>query len=82
MKQILVIDDDSYICNLLVNYLQQKGFNAKGTYSGINGKKLIEKENFDLVLCDYRLPDSDGLEILEFIKSKKPGNYYDRLCRD
>ena len=73
MKQILVIDDDSYICNLLVNYLQQKGFNAKGTYSGINGKKLIEKENFDLVLCDYRLPDSDGLEILEFIKSKKPG---------
>jgi two-component system response regulator HydG len=70
MKKILIIDDDSYICNLLVGYLQQNGFEAEGTISGLSGLKLIEKKKFDLVLCDYRLPDSDGLKILSQVKSK------------
>jgi len=72
MRKILVIDDDTYICNLLVNFLQNKNFEVLGTYNGINGKKLIETGNFDLVLCDYRLPDSNGEEMLQFIKLKKP----------
>ncbi|MFO7657965.1 MAG: sigma-54 dependent transcriptional regulator [Bacteroidales bacterium] len=72
MKKILIIDDDSYICNLLVNYLQQKEFKAEGTISGLKGIRLIEKENFDLILCDYRLPDSDGLKILQHVKSRNP----------
>jgi two-component system response regulator HydG len=71
MKNILIIDDDSYICNLLVEYLAQKGYKTEGTISGLNGIKLIEKGNFDLVLCDFRLPDSDGLRILQHIKTKK-----------
>lgn len=71
MKKILIIDDDSYICNLLVNYLEQKGYKTEGTISGIKGMKHIEKENFDLILCDYRLPDSDGFKILQHVKSKK-----------
>ncbi len=72
MKRILVIDDDSYINNLLVNYLKQNGYEAEGTITGRNGIKRIEKTDYDLVLCDYRLPDSDGLKILQFIKTKNP----------
>jgi two-component system, NtrC family, response regulator HydG len=72
MKKILVIDDDTYICNLLVNYLNQNGFEAEGTFTGLNGIKNIEKQKYDVVLCDYRLPDSDGFEILKHIKTKKP----------
>lgn len=72
MKKILVIDDDSYICNLLVNYLSQKGYKADGTISGVNGMKRIEKEKFDVVMCDYRLPETDGLSILQHIKTHKP----------
>ena len=72
MKRILVIDDDTYICNLLVNYLKQKDFDVQGTFTGKNGVKLIDKNDFDVILCDYRLPDSDGHEILHFIKLKKP----------
>jgi two-component system, NtrC family, response regulator HydG len=71
MKKILVIDDDSYICKLLVNYLQQKGYKTEGTISGVKGMRLIEKGNYDLILSDYRLPDSDGLKILQHVKSKK-----------
>ena len=72
MKKILVIDDDSYICNLLVNYLKQKGYQSEGTISGIKGLELIKSEKFDLILCDYRLPDSDGLEMLGHIKNINP----------
>lgn len=71
-KNILIVDDDTYICNLLKNYLEQKGFTTDATYSGNTAKKLIKKNNFDLVLCDFRLPDSDGLKMLKFIKSIRP----------
>ena len=71
MKKILIIDDDTYICNLLVNYLDQNGYNAEYTISGIKGLKQIEKNDFDLVLCDFRLPNTDGLEMLEKIKTLK-----------
>lgn len=72
MKKVLVIDDDTFMCDLLVNHLKQSGFDAKGTYTGNNGIKLVEKNSFDIVLCDYRLPNTDGYQILQQIKSKKP----------
>lgn len=72
MKKILVIDDDTFMCDLLVNHLKQNKFDVTGTYTGKNGIKLVENNRFDLVLCDYRLPDSDGFKILQEIKSKKP----------
>ncbi|QGY42962.1 response regulator [Maribellus comscasis] len=72
MKKVLVIDDDTFMCDLIVNHLKQNNFEAKGTYTGRNGIKLIEKNNFDIVLCDYRLPATDGFKILQELKSKKP----------
>jgi two-component system response regulator HydG len=72
MKRILVIDDDTYMCNLLVNYLKQKRYITKGAYNGKTGKKLIKRNNYDVILCDFRLPDTNGTEILEFIKSESP----------
>lgn len=72
MKKILVIDDDTFMCDLLVNHLNQSGFETQGTYSGKNGVKLVENNHFDVVLCDYRLPNTDGYEVLKQIKAKKP----------
>lgn len=72
MKRILIIDDDSYINNLLVNYLNQHNYEAEGTMAGRNGMKKIENLNYDLVLCDFRLPDSDGFKVLQYAKLKKP----------
>ncbi|MBN1987637.1 MAG: sigma-54-dependent Fis family transcriptional regulator [Prolixibacteraceae bacterium] len=72
MKKILVIDDDTFMCDLIVNHLKQNNFEATGTYTGRNGIRLIEKQNYDIVLCDYRLPNTDGYKILQEIKSKKP----------
>ena len=72
MRKILVIDDDIYMCNLLVDFLQQKGHTVKGTFTGKGGKRLVRSNDFDVVLCDFRLPDTDGKEILKFIRSMKP----------
>lgn len=72
MKKVLVIDDDTFMCDLLVNHLRQNGFEVKGTYTGKNGIKLAQANAFDLVLCDFRLPDIDGFEVLQKIKAKKP----------
>src|SRR6056297_688715 len=71
-KKVLVIDDDTYICNLLANYLEQNGFNSHSAFSGNSAKKLMIKNDFDLILCDFRLPDSDGLKMLQYIKVKSP----------
>src|SRR5690554_2344872 len=72
MKKILVIDDDTFMCDLLVNHLSHSEFEAQGTYSGKNGVKLVENNHFDVVLCDFRLPNTDGYEVLQQIKAKKP----------
>jgi len=72
MKRILVIDDDSYINNLLVNYLKQNGYDVEGAITGRSGIKQIEKGMYDLLLCDFRLPDSNGLKILQYVKTKTP----------
>jgi two-component system response regulator HydG len=72
MSRILIIDDDNYICDLLVNYLKKNGYEAEGALSGSAGIKMFGKNTFDLVLCDYRLPDSDGLKMLQKLKSATP----------
>jgi two-component system response regulator HydG len=62
--RILVVDDDTYICKLLSNYLGKNGFTVETAYSGTTARKLIRQVTFDLILCDYRLPDGNGLEIM------------------
>jgi len=72
LKKVLVIDSDTYTCDLLVNHLNKNGYDAKATYTAKNGINLIETKRFDFVLCGYQLPDSDGYKVLQEIKSKKP----------
>lgn len=72
MKRILVIDDDTYICILLENLLKKNGYEADAAMSGKKGLQKIAKEKYDLVLLDFRLPDGNGLEVLESIKKISP----------
>jgi len=72
VKKILIIDDDSYICGILEKYLNDNGFDATSAFTGKSGTDKISKITYDLVLCDFRLPDSDGFEMLNKIKLKSP----------
>lgn len=68
MKKIVVIDDDLDMGALLLRYLKKKGFGARHAFSGNTGLQMLKKEAADVVLCDVRLPDRSGLELIEAIK--------------
>jgi two-component system response regulator HydG len=68
MAGILIIDDDTFICKTIQKQLVNKGLQAEVAFSGVAGLKLLKKKSFDLILCDFRLPDKDGMEILQEVK--------------
>lgn len=68
MAGILIIDDDIFICKAIQKQLLNKGFEAEVAFSGKAGLKLLKKKTFDLILCDFRLPDKDGMDILQEVK--------------
>ncbi len=71
-KKILIIDDDLDMCSLLSRFLTKKGYEAEVALNGVKGLARFNEEHFDIVLCDYRLGDRDGKEILLKIKEAKP----------
>lgn len=72
MQKILVIDDDLDICQLLRRYLNKNGYSVVIAGTGKDGLDLLEKEQPDLVMTDFRLGDMDGIEILTRIREKSP----------
>ncbi len=72
MMNILIIDDDKDICLVLSKFLAKKNFEVSVAYTGADGLKLVRERTYDLVLCDYKLPDIDGIELLQKIKILAP----------
>lgn len=68
MQRILVIDDDKDMCLVLSRFLSKKSYSVEVAHSGEEGLKRLRLTEFDLVLCDYKLPDVTGIEILQKIK--------------
>lgn len=72
MKKILIIDDDPTICLMLQGLLKRKNFDADAVFSAGEALKSLGNNQFDLILSDFRLPDFDGLELLQKLKSMHP----------
>ncbi len=71
-KRILIIDDDLDMCLLLGRFLIKKGYEADSAHSAAKGIAKFFEGNYDIVLCDYRLGDKDGRDVLQKIKEIKP----------
>lgn len=71
-KKILIIDDDFDLCALLTRFLEKKGFQTDSAHSASKGLTKFSEEDFDIVLCDFRLGDKDGLDVLTKIKELNP----------
>ncbi|MFZ1333164.1 MAG: sigma-54 dependent transcriptional regulator, partial [Flavobacteriales bacterium] len=67
--KILVLDDDQDICHLLSRFLTKNGYEVETAGRGALAKELLSKQQFDLVLCDHRLPDTDALQMMQHIRS-------------
>lgn len=71
-QKILVIDDDVPFCEMLKAFLTKKGYVVSNVFNAREAEQVITQECFDIVLTDVRLPDSDGIELLKFIKRQCP----------
>ncbi len=69
---ILIIDDDVDLCTLLKKYLKKNNFNVDTAFSGQSALERLQEEKYEIIFCDYRLGDKDGLEVLQLIKQKHP----------
>lgn len=71
MKKILIVEDDLNIQTLEKDYLEANSFFVKAEADGKKGLELALNENFDLVLLDIMLPNTDGLEICRRLREVK-----------
>lgn len=75
-KSILLIDDDEELCDELAGILDEEGYRVTTATEGLKGKELLEKNNYDLVLLDIKMPEIDGVAVLKHAKEKNiPGKY-------
>ena len=72
--RILVIDDEEGICSMLKEFFTRNGHKAKSFSSCAEAIKILNSEEFDLVLCDLVMPDLTGHDVIEIVDKldKKP----------
>jgi len=72
MTKILVVDDEKITLKNLEHILKKEGYDVTATDSGIQALKLIEEQQFDIVLTDIKMEKVDGFEILKKCRSLYP----------
>jgi DNA-binding NtrC family response regulator len=74
MPKILIIEDEAAIRRVLVKILSEENdtYNVDEAEDGLVGVEKIKKEDYDLILCDIKMPKMDGVEVLEAVKKLKP----------
>ena len=74
MSKILVIEDEAAIRRVLVKILSEesKSYHIDEAVDGLSGMEKIKATDYDLVLCDIKMPKMDGVEVLEAVKKIKP----------
>ena len=70
MAKILIIDDEEKLRNLLARVIQLEGFTVTGVGTLKGAHKSIENEEPDVILCDVKLPDGNGVDFIKEVKSK------------
>ena len=68
MNKVLIVDDDQDIRLLLDRFLSKNKFTPQTAADGETAIQLLKEQAFDLVLCDFKLPDINGLELIQKIK--------------
>jgi two-component system, NtrC family, nitrogen regulation response regulator NtrX len=68
MAKILIIDDEKAIRNTLREILEYEGYQIEEASNGEEGIQKIESDDFDMVLCDVKMPKMDGMAVLNKVK--------------
>ena len=74
MSKILIIEDEAAIRRVLTKILSEESdtYIVEDAEDGVQGLEKIKNNDYDLVLCDIKMPKMDGVEVLEAVKKIKP----------
>ncbi|MGD0009998.1 MAG: sigma-54 dependent transcriptional regulator [Terriglobia bacterium] len=76
MARLLIVDDEKSLCQMLEIVFRKDGHLVETVSSGQAAKKKIESQVYDLIICDIRMPDLTGIELLEFFReSRNPAGF-------
>ena len=67
--RILIIDDDPHFLRILQRILSTENFVVTATSNSCDAIELLRSNNFELIICDLRMPECDGLNILQDLRS-------------
>ena len=70
MRHILIVEDDTTFAVMLQTWLSKKKFSVASVSGIAAAKKTLIESSVDLVLCDLRLPDGDGIDLLEWVSNR------------
>jgi DNA-binding NtrC family response regulator len=70
--RILFVDDDHDILMMVEQYLQMQGYDISTVDSGMKALDMIKDQDFDIIFSDYKMPEFNGLELLDAVKKHKP----------
>jgi two-component system response regulator PilR (NtrC family) len=73
MESILIIDDEKSLLELLSVVLKKEGYRVKTLLAPTKVFELMDKEDFDLLICDIKLPQMSGMEVLKYVRENRPG---------
>ncbi|MEO6079090.1 MAG: sigma-54 dependent transcriptional regulator [Steroidobacteraceae bacterium] len=71
--RVLIVDDEPDLVELVALTLSRMGLHPASAATLRDAQRLLLSESFDLVLCDMRLPDGDGLDLLDWLQNRRPG---------
>ena len=66
--KILVVDDDVELADTLTDYLSEQGYSTTKAYSGNEALNLLRERDFNLVVTDLKMPEIDGMDLLQLVK--------------
>jgi two-component system response regulator PilR (NtrC family) len=76
MAHILVVDDERSICELLEITFRKEGHRVEVALNGESARRKLESQIFDIVISDIHMPDTTGVELLQFCKEISPSSYF------
>jgi DNA-binding NtrC family response regulator len=72
MRRALVVDDDRSLVRTLADVLRFKGWQVSSAYTGIDAVNAVAREEFDVVIMDYKMPGTDGVSAFRAIRTFRP----------
>jgi two-component system, NtrC family, response regulator AtoC len=75
-QRVLVIDDENNMRHMLKTMLEKAGYGVESAKDGLEGLSLLAESDFDVILCDIKMPGMDGMTFLRNAREKHPDKTY------